>query len=280
MAIKLFGFEPTPNEKKILYLTSGLRALMQPRRFDWVQTYCMFIGYPRSGHSLLGALLNAHPQMAIAHELDALDYLDSGFGRRQIFNLICANTEQFTREGAQWSGYAYAVPGQWQGRTRNPKVICDKKGGRSTLRLHSKPQLLDQLRREIACPLRLIHLVRNPYDIVATMMAKKQDGDTWQSNIDHFRILCQSNARIRDSAAAGELFEAQLEELIERPREVLTRLCEFLEVAPSPEYIEACVSLVLPSPRKARERAPWTPQAQEEVAELIATHDFLRGYVM
>ena len=39
------------------------------REFESVQTYVMFVGYPRSGHSLVGAFLNAHPAMMIAHEL-------------------------------------------------------------------------------------------------------------------------------------------------------------------------------------------------------------------
>ena len=37
-----------------------------------VEAFCIFIGYPRSGHSLLGSLLDAHPEMVIAHELDVL----------------------------------------------------------------------------------------------------------------------------------------------------------------------------------------------------------------
>jgi len=31
------------------------------RHFDAVRTFCLFIGYPRSGHSLVGSLLDAHP---------------------------------------------------------------------------------------------------------------------------------------------------------------------------------------------------------------------------
>ena len=37
-----------------------------------LRSFCLFIGYPRSGHSLLGSLLDAHPDIAIAHEVNAL----------------------------------------------------------------------------------------------------------------------------------------------------------------------------------------------------------------
>jgi phage terminase large subunit-like protein len=41
-------------------------------RFHDVGVFCIFIGYPRSGHSLVGSLLNAHPEVIISHELDVL----------------------------------------------------------------------------------------------------------------------------------------------------------------------------------------------------------------
>ena len=50
-----------------------------------LETYCMFIGYPRSGHSLVGSLLDAHPQIILAHELNALELFKRGFGARQIY---------------------------------------------------------------------------------------------------------------------------------------------------------------------------------------------------
>ena len=46
--------------------------------FEKLQAYCMFIGYPRSGHSLVGSLLDAHPNIIIAHELNALQFVVAG----------------------------------------------------------------------------------------------------------------------------------------------------------------------------------------------------------
>ncbi len=45
--------------------------------FRSVETYCMFIGNPKSGHSLVGFLLNAHNNAVISHELNALAYFVS-----------------------------------------------------------------------------------------------------------------------------------------------------------------------------------------------------------
>ncbi|KAJ7379389.1 hypothetical protein OS493_016626 [Desmophyllum pertusum] len=40
--------------------------------YDGVETFVMFIGYPRSRHSLVGAILDAHPEIIIPHEYDVL----------------------------------------------------------------------------------------------------------------------------------------------------------------------------------------------------------------
>ena len=46
--------------------------------FSQVQACCLFIGYARSGHSLVGSFLNAHRHAVIAHELNLLWYARLG----------------------------------------------------------------------------------------------------------------------------------------------------------------------------------------------------------
>ncbi|PSO51862.1 MAG: hypothetical protein BRC34_14235, partial [Cyanobacteria bacterium QH_1_48_107] len=72
---------------KELNLTYVLETLKDKKNFQNVDKYCMFIGYPRSGHSLVGSLLDAHPNIIIAHELNALNFVDMGFNQQQIYYL-------------------------------------------------------------------------------------------------------------------------------------------------------------------------------------------------
>ena len=91
----------------------------------------MFIGYPRSSHSLVAAILDAHPEIIIANEYDVvenwqkyhksfkeapgnlvkyqlfynlheLSIRDATFGRRANSSLLYVR-------------YSYRVPGLWQG---------------------------------------------------------------------------------------------------------------------------------------------------------------------
>ena len=93
-----------------LYLSSAWRARRGPP-FDDVQRFCFFIGHARSGHSIIGSLLNAHPEVVISHELDAVRFLGKGFSRRQIYTLILQRDEVFGSMNRTWTGYDYNVPG-------------------------------------------------------------------------------------------------------------------------------------------------------------------------
>ena len=52
-----------------------------------VQVYCMFIVIP-AAVTVSTAPSNAHPEMVIAHELDALSYVERGISRDQLYSLI------------------------------------------------------------------------------------------------------------------------------------------------------------------------------------------------
>ena len=124
---------------KELNLTYVLETLKDKKTFQNVDKYCMFIGYPRSGHSLVGSLLDAHPNIIIAHELNALNFVDMGFNQQQIYYLILKNSRKLATQGRESSGYSYEVHHQWQGKFRELKVIGDKKGGDSTSKLRYNP---------------------------------------------------------------------------------------------------------------------------------------------
>ncbi len=51
------------------------RAEGEPQELSDLHAFCMFIGYPKSGHSLVGSLLDAHPDMVIAKATNPLALL-------------------------------------------------------------------------------------------------------------------------------------------------------------------------------------------------------------
>jgi hypothetical protein len=117
----------------LLYLKSLHIPSACDESFCDIEKVCLFIGYPRSGHSLVGSLIDAHPHAVISHELDTIKLVKMGFSQRQIFSLILNNSKAFSRSGRIWTGYSYKVPNQYQGEFKELRIIGDKCGNQTTV---------------------------------------------------------------------------------------------------------------------------------------------------
>jgi hypothetical protein len=180
-------------------------------RLAEVERYCMFLGYPRSGHTIVASMLAAHPDTAIAIELDALRYVAAGFSREQIFHMLLERSLKQSRQTSY--EYDYTVPGQWQGRVRRLRVIGDKEAGMSNLRLRWEPDLLDRLRTVIGVPLRVVHVVRHPLDNITTMLTRGDADHLEQAIGTYFRFA--TNARdVMSGRAPDERFESSYGQVI------------------------------------------------------------------
>lgn len=105
-----------------------------------METFVLFIGYQRSGHSLVGAILDAHPEIIITSEFDLLtkwkkyqapDLTQSNLQKYALFyDLhrlsmkqamfgIRANFNTTKPPGELFTKYTYHVPGLWQGGYQN-----------------------------------------------------------------------------------------------------------------------------------------------------------------
>lgn len=243
----------------------------------------MFVGYSRSGHSLVGALLDAHPEITIAHEANALELvIERDLPRRALFETLVENARrqsEHPRGRHAGGGYSFVVPGQWQGRTRRLRVIGDKKGGATRAWLERDPRVLTTLARRVRVPLRVLHVTRNPYDCIARrVLIKGDEGLTLAEATDNFG---RSVRTIDDTLVARgdrRLLTLRHESLVRSPRTELARACRFLGVEADDAYLDACASIVFSTPQTARHRVEWTRSERDAVEQIIDRHAFLAGY--
>jgi hypothetical protein len=259
------------------------KSLSGKADFSQVQSFCLFIGYPRSGHSLIGAILDAHPNMVMAHELDALSYILHGFNKKQVFNLIIHNSESFAKAGRAWTGYKYSVPNQWQGKWDKILVIGDKKGGKSTDWLTLFPNLLEKTERKTGTELKIIHTVRNPFDNISTRARK---GNEVRRNVspvlleeaihNHFRAVdCIASLKKQNRF---DILDIRHEDIILDAKKHISLLCNFLHLDCNPEFIKDCSNIVFDNPHKSRYKVEWPENLIKIVEEKINSYDFLKGY--
>ncbi|HET6380052.1 MAG TPA: sulfotransferase [candidate division Zixibacteria bacterium] len=246
-----------------------------------VETYCLFIGHPRSGHSIVGALLDAHPEMTVSDELDALRYVSAGFTRDQVLYLSVRTARHQAahqrRKLGRGGTYSYHVPGQWQGRFRRLRVVGDSRAGWTVRRLSSDPALLRRLEQRMRpLELRFIHVVRNPFDNISTMVIR--GGRTLEDAIARYFANCRSLVDLRTAIGAERLLTMRHEDLIADPRRQLTDACRLLGVSPTDEYLDACAGVLYARPSRSRSEVDWPEGARRRVARLIDEYEFLRAY--
>ena len=279
--------KPTPDHQEAFTIRPIIYRYLRSRLetsggFDSVRYYTFFVGWPRSGHSLFGALLDAHPSVVIAHELDALPLIEAGFSRDQLFSCITRNARSFglSSAGRGWSDYSYAVPGQWQGRYEDLRVIGDKKGGMSMHHIaHINPNVIDKVRTCVRVPLRVIVYHRNPFDILGTVARRAGETTMRGSTVAHaFHNLVPAVERVRAQLHPDELIEVYHEDFVAEPAAALTRVLDAYGESASESYLAAATAIVNRSPSQSRSKVSWPAEVRRMVETEIDRHEYLRRY--
>ena len=266
----------------LLYVTSSIKGRQHHVAFQDIKTYCLFIGHGRSGHSIFGALLDAHPQIIIPDELDTLRYIAAGFGKDQICYLLLARSQAQIRRGRRKTGlgdktYSYQVPDQWQGRFDKLKVIGDSQAGVSTQRLAQNPALFQRLQDTMTeVNIKVLHVIRNPYDNISTLMLR--GGRSFENAIERYFTNCEIIAEFRKRISSDDLLATRQEEFLAQPQARLHETCRFLGLEANQNYLDACASILYKSPAKSRSKVAWTPELINLVQRRIDEFDFLAGY--
>jgi Sulfotransferase family len=247
-----------------------------------VETYLLFLGHGRSGHSIVGALLDAHPEIACSDELDALRYLAAGFSREQLLWLSVKVARdqarsQRRKRGRGGSIYSYAVPGSWQGRHRRLRVVGDSRAGETVQRLTADPGLLERIERTMQpAHVRFIHVIRNPYDNIGTMMVRS--GRSFESAYDRYFQNWEGIEAMRRRIGEARICTVRHEDLVTDPHAELTRLCRFLGVEPDAAYLDACAGILYRSPSQSRRSVDWTAEQRALVDRRVEEFAGLQGY--
>jgi hypothetical protein len=243
--------------------------------FDRVGRFCLFVGYPRSGHSIVGALLNAHKDAVVSHELNVPPLILGGCTRDELYARILARAYWFNLRGNR-TNHDYRVPNGWQGRFDRLQVIGDKRGGAVTRCLAEHPDFLARVRTLVGVPLRLVHVVRNPFDNIAAISIWHRL--SLEDSAAYYFMHCATTARLGGFCAPEELSTMRHEDMIDHPRDVLSRLCDFLGLEASTEWLDACRSVVFPRATFTRRRVAWPPALVRDVERRASTCAFLDGY--
>lgn len=275
-----------------------------------MEKFVFFIGYGRSGHSIVGSIMDAHPNVVIAHEYYLFDKLTDANHyqtiqtKSNLFDELYWSSYHSARTG--WrsdrttkKGYNLNLNGTWQGQFERLKVIGDKTGGSTVMIYHNSRYMfkavLRRLKKIAGVPYLVIHVVRNPYDMIATTALYQASDDP-----NHAKVKANFTAKFKQlsflematnlvlTKAAGvqamvrdcqlTVLEIHLEDLISSPSNVIHRMCKFLGVPCADEYVRACQDKLFPHISRSRDLVAWPGKIRGKVEMAIQQFPFFNRY--
>ncbi|KAJ7382043.1 hypothetical protein OS493_037531 [Desmophyllum pertusum] len=254
--------------------------------YDGVETFVMFIGYPRSSHSLVGAILDAHPEIVIPHEFNLMQkwkkYQSSILKKKTCRKILYFTTFTIFPRDKLCLGYV-----------QEPIVIGDKKGGDTSFILidPNKLSVLEEINQVVQVPMKFIHVTRNPFDNISTMLLRntrsrdsvREEGARVNRTrgldviIGRYFELAASNQRVRERYGDA-VIDIPGHETVLRPKETLQRLCDHLGVTCSEDYLEKCSKIMFGTPSVTRDKVVWSEEQIMRVTELMKSYPFLEDY--
>ena len=278
-----------------------------------VKTFLMFIGYPRSGHSIVGSCIDAHPDAIVAHEFNLMAKLMQPAvlqfyrNRTVLFNYIYQNS--FKQSLLGWrspeqtldkKGYSLTISSNhsWQGKFQQLRLIGDKSGGLTAHSYRDSPQSFisayNELSKIVQVPIKVLHVVRNPYDIIATKLSYrlserrgKKGNFSAQRPVTNPRQIMQAvkSLEAEVKAVQGSIDALKLETLelhyvdfILETISTMVKICNFLNLKCSKRYLQMCDNVAYNKPSKSRDQVVWTKTSRQYVDQLIKDYSFFKRY--
>jgi len=266
------------------WLRSWLFGFFYRKEFRGISNFCLFVGYWRSGHSLVASLLDAHAEICFGMEWGVLPHVKTGYTKNQIYYSLIRNSYLFRkREHNKWTGYSYRLENSWQGRFKRLRVIGDKQGGRTAMMLRKDPNLLKTLEKIIGRKPLFIHVIRNPFDVIATHAIRLYGGKSLprRSQImlvsDLFFERAELVQKLKNDGR-HKIFDIYHEEFVDHPEEILKQAVYFLGLEAEESYLNDCSSIVYDTPHKSRKKIEWTAEMINDIEKRSAPYPFLSHY--
>ena len=298
------------SDLEVMSRTSGVltrkKAKLPSEVIDGIKKFVIFVGYERSGHSIVGSLMDAHPHVFITNEFfifgkfDKLDNVTNGSWRDNLFqSLYNSSNSRPERLSSSSKGYTLNVEGLWAGTyVDHIEVIGDKSGGGTTkaylINKQKFKQNFEKLKRNVQVPLRIIHVLRNPFDIISTnaiytrdkslLKYLKETGNKTSDPellakilymFDEFRAVVEI---IDDIFGRENVLDIHNCDLVADPRGTLTKIFNFLEVSTTEHYLDVCAEKVFKSVSWSRDLMEWPPELREMVEIMMKDYKMLSRY--
>lgn len=241
-----------------------------------LNAFLLIVGNARSGSTLLGSILDSHPDAMVANETLASGSFWRGLDRAAILGEIARNSEHHRKTGRAGGGYSYFSGKEIPAKNSRILLAGDKVWNPATLLLHGDFGLIGRLETTLGVPVKVIHAVRNPFDAIATMHLRS--GASLQDRTLWYFMHCDAVCAIRDRLDASRYLDVYHEGLIEEPDVVLPVICRFLGLGCPGGYLDSCRKMLYEKPSQSRYKVTWRSDVVADILRRLPQYPFLHRY--
>jgi hypothetical protein len=225
-----------------------------------MEKYVVFIGHGRSGHTIVSAILDSHPNARISEEQKFIHkWYTQGWERKRIIRQLLTSGQGKERKLKQLPGSGAWVDGE------HKRLLMGDKWGLDAVSLVRKQDapvdILDQFTAHMGMELKVIHTIRNPYDNISAWL----NSPKYKRMFGEGNVLYMKSIRMyaRFYGAADKLlkrhdhFTWRNEEFIADPRRVVTELAEYLELPVVEPWLTNAANSAFKKPNKRADKTEW-----------------------
>lgn len=261
-----------------------------------VKRFVFFIGYARSGHCIVASLLDAHPNVVIAHEYSLFSkWSEAHKNKPWLFETLVQNSQNSSAGGLRWENAERKVI-RWQGKyDRDIYVIGDKAGGMTAQAYRKNCTAFNSTYHQLKKTLKgvrisVIHVLRNPYDNIAAMLLynlhKRGSFNKSHKYVNDDELRNQIGSYFREVQGVADMIkklhldviEVHNIDMISNPKQTIRELCIRLHLACPENYLHMCAQVTYPAESKSRESVQWTEDNIRIVAQKSQRFNSLKRY--
>ncbi len=197
------------------------------------EKWITFVGHGRSGHTIISAILDSHPNVRIAEEQKYINkWHGQGWTRDKILPHLLASGQGRERKLKALPGSGTWVDGA------HPRLAVGDKWGYDAVGLlragQASVEVLDQFVTHMGMELKVIHTIRDPYDNICAWLDSPKYQRRWGTGNNMYRMAIRQYTRFYDHAAKlldrYDHFDLYNDEIIAQPREIIMNLCNYLKL--------------------------------------------------
>jgi len=238
----------------------------------------------QSGHTILAAIIDAHPNAMISEELRVMRKMAKGrySSPKELFERVMLDSKNRVNGKNTYRRKIGTIDSQYQGAfSRNLILLGDKCGwdsiGKYTER-GVKNRTLLEFQDNIKIPLLVIHALRNPFDLISNWVRGRKS--SLSSQIEYFESTVEATQRIYYDSdfPRDQIMQVRNEDLCAAPDVIIKDICIFLGLDPEKDFIGDCASIVFSKPNYRKGEVSWDDESIKKVEELVTKYKFLNGY--